>query len=212
MIALHIVQILITSTVLPTNCPTVLMRWESIHQWGKSRNLFVQREREHIISPRFLYCATLFEVYSGWGGGGRGRTPIFEGTLCTAFKTPIFSSLLIQRPLKICTLMQRPRVYFLSFWSKIINLLPNDPIFFFSFFFPNINKFVQIIQNFSQNSIKICNKKKKKKEKKLFGISSKDPLFMLKSHFSPKDPSFLWFLTHKMPLTLTIGAVHPHFI
>ena len=118
---------------------------------------------------------------------GGGDTPIFEGDLCKAPKTPFFSSLFAQKLFKI--LLCHPKtVCFLSFWSKIINLSPNDPIFFILILWlkkKKKHKFVQNIINFSQISIQIC------VNFFFFLISSpKDP-FCVKSHFSPENPS-LW--------------------
>ena len=63
---------------------------------------------------------------------------------------------------------------------------------------PHILKFLIEKDNLFKNTIFyykfpcIFMKKKKKKKKNLFFLilSSKDPLFGVKSHFSPKDPSF----------------------
>ena len=68
-----------------------------------------------------------------------GGTPIFEGTLCKALKTPFFSSLLSQRSLKIMLSLKDPISFFyfflFRFWSKITIVSPKDAIFIYIFFF-----------------------------------------------------------------------------
>ena len=60
-------------------------------------------------------------------GPGPGGTPIFEGTICKALKTPSFSPLLTQRLLNLMFCYPKASC-FLSFWLKTTNLSIKDAI------------------------------------------------------------------------------------
>ena len=63
-----------------------------------------------------------------------GGTPIFEGTLCKALKTPFLCLLFAQLPLKKIALSPKDPMCF-EIWSEVTNLSHNDPwpMFFFIF-------------------------------------------------------------------------------
>ena len=118
-------------------------------------------------------------------------TPIFK---CRFPKTPLFSPLLIQRPLKIFALSPKAPC-FLSFWSKIADLPTSDPMFLI--FDEQITSLFKnkwfFVTNFHPNLWK---------KHVLFGISSpKDHFFVQNLTSHRKTPSFLflWFLPHQMP-------------
>ena len=100
----------------------------------------------------------------------------FEGTLCKALKTP-------KGPLEFFSITHGQRPMFFEFAIKITNLSPKDPIFW----------------GFFDQKLQICKKKWiilkisiQIYEKKIsWNFVTERPLFGVKSHFSPKDPSFL---------------------
>ena len=108
--------------------------------WPTS-NLHTRKKILHIFFFSYSYSVLIWanfwvrewnvnksvESYACCKPHGRGA-PIFKNMLCKALKTPLFSSFLTQRPLKI--MLCHPKVpCFAGFWSKVTNLSPKDPIF-----------------------------------------------------------------------------------
>ena len=123
-----------------------MVNWEnfenSLYMKSLSMPLNIEHSLEHVSTPSassedYVLPPDLPRETTVWNKIQRGRwsTPILEGTFkCTALKTPLFSSLLTQSPLKIM-------------------LSTKDPVFF-GFF----DQKRQEIRKFSQIFLRICEK------------------------------------------------------
>ena len=91
---------------------------------GKTMPLNIEHSLEHVSTSsassedyyhQTFHAKLAYSLEQNTEGGG--STPILEGTLkCTALKTPLFSSFLTQRPLKIMLSTKDP--VFLEFLIK----------------------------------------------------------------------------------------------
>ena len=110
-----------------------------------------------------------------------GGTPIFEGTLCKALKTPFYAHSSSSYPWKVCSVTQRSDVFW--FFDQKLHLSHNNSNVFFIFLITRLqvcSKYAKL----SQISIRTCDKTH------FVWNFLERPTFCVKSHFSPVGPFF----------------------
>ena len=128
-----------------------------------------------------------------------GGTPIIEGTLYKALKTPFYAHSSPNYPWKVRSVTQKTPCV-LNFWSKVTNVTQWPQCFwFFDKIFQVCSKYTKLFTNFHPNLWQ-----------NTFCLEYLErPHFLCKVSLLTRRPFFLRFLPHRMPLTLKIGTVLP---